>query len=58
LADEPTGALDQKTGADVLDFIAELNRDGKTVILITHDPNIAKRAGRIIRMEDGKIVSG
>jgi putative ABC transport system ATP-binding protein len=56
LADEPTGALDQKTGGDVLDFICELNREGKTIILITHDPNVAARANRIVRVEDGRIV--
>jgi len=55
LADEPTGSLDQKTGSDVLDFVGELNREGKTVILITHDQNVANRAGRVVRMEDGKI---
>lgn len=56
LADEPTGALDQKTGSDVLDFMAELNREGKTIILITHDPNVAKRADRVVRVEDGNII--
>lgn len=56
LADEPTGALDQKTGAEVLDFMCELNREGKTIILITHDPNIAQRASRIIRVEDGLVL--
>lgn len=55
LADEPTGALDQKTGSDVLDFMCELNREGKTIVLITHDPNVAKRAGRVLRVEDGQI---
>jgi putative ABC transport system ATP-binding protein len=57
LADEPTGALDQKTGADVLDFMNELNREGKTIVMITHDPKVAERARRIIRVEDGKIYS-
>jgi putative ABC transport system ATP-binding protein len=56
LADEPTGALDQKTGNDVLDFMNELNQEGKTIVLITHDPNVAKRAKRLIQVEDGKIV--
>jgi putative ABC transport system ATP-binding protein len=55
LADEPTGALDQKTGSDVLDFMNELNREGQTIIMITHDPNVADRARRVIRVEDGKI---
>lgn len=56
LADEPTGALDQKTGTDVLDFMCELNREGKTIVMITHDPNVAARAKRVVRVEDGKIV--
>ena len=57
LADEPTGALDRKTGAEVLDFMKELNNEGKTIIMITHDHNIAARAGRVIRVEDGKVLS-
>ena len=57
LADEPTGALDSKTGKDVMKFLAKLNEDGKTIILITHDTNIAECAKRIIRIHDGKIVS-
>ena len=57
LADEPTGALDQKTGHEVLDFMAELNREGKTIVMITHDPNIAARARRIVRVEDGRVLS-
>ena len=56
LADEPTGALDQKTGHEVLDFMTELNGAGKTILIITHDPNIAARARRIIKMEDGRII--
>ena len=56
LADEPTGALDQKTGSEVLDFITELNQEGCTIVMITHDTNIASRAGRIVRVEDGRIV--
>lgn len=55
LADEPTGALDQKTGLEILDFLTELKDKGKTIILITHDINIAKRADRIIHVRDGKI---
>ena len=57
LADEPTGALDSKTGRDVMKFLYNLNEDGKTVILITHDMQIAECAKRIIRIHDGKIVS-
>ncbi len=56
LADEPTGALDQKTGTEILDYLIELNKEGKTILLITHDINIAQKSGRIIRVEDGKIV--
>lgn len=57
LADEPTGALDSKTGRDVMKFLMSLHEDGKTVILITHDMQIAECAKRIIRIHDGKIVS-
>lgn len=53
LADEPTGALDQKTGQKVLDVFKELNKQGKTVIIVTHDSNIANQCQRIIRLEDG-----
>lgn len=56
LADEPTGALDSKTGHDVLHLLQELNEEGNTIILITHDNSIAKTAPRIIRMADGNIV--
>ncbi|WP_204556867.1 ABC transporter ATP-binding protein [Bacillus ectoiniformans] len=55
LADEPTGALDQKTGAEVLSFFQELNNEGKTIVMITHDENIAAKANRMIRVEDGLI---
>ena len=55
LADEPTGALDQKTGRQVIDLFDELNREGRTIIMITHDENIAKSAGRISRILDGCI---
>ena len=57
LADEPTGALDSKTGKDVMKFLMELNEGGKTIILITHDTSIAECAKRIIRIHDGKVVS-
>lgn len=56
LADEPTGALDSRTGRDVMKFLQQLNREGNTIILITHDNSIAARASRIIRVTDGKIV--
>jgi len=55
LADEPTGNLDSKTAADVLALFAELNRDGQTVVLVTHDPDVAQQAPRRIRMRDGKV---
>lgn len=57
LADEPTGALDQKTGKEVMDILKAINNEGKTVILVTHDINIAKQTNRIINICDGKIVS-
>jgi len=56
MADEPTGALDSKTGQEVLRFLQQLNREGSTVILITHDNQIAATAKRIVRLSDGKIV--
>jgi len=56
MADEPTGALDSKTGLEVLDFLCRLNREGSTIILITHDNGIAATARRIVRMSDGKII--
>ena len=56
LADEPTGALDKKTGNEVIDLFEELNKEGKTIIIITHDENVAKRCKRIIYIEDGKII--
>ena len=56
MADEPTGALDSKTGHEVLQFLQQLNREGSTIILITHDNGIAATARRIVRISDGKIV--
>ncbi len=55
LADEPTGALDSKTGMEMMDILTEINKNGKTVVVITHDINVAKRADKIIHIEDGKI---
>ncbi len=57
LADEPTGALDSKTSKDVMALLHELNQKGLTIILITHDPEVADAAHRIITMRDGKIIS-
>ncbi|WP_458631825.1 ABC transporter ATP-binding protein [Paenibacillus sp. CMAA1364] len=56
LADEPTGALDQKTSKEVLSFFQELNDEGKTIVMITHDESIAARANRVIYVEDGKVI--
>ncbi|MGM0883997.1 MAG: ABC transporter ATP-binding protein [Bacillota bacterium] len=55
LADEPTGALDTKTGQEVLGLIETLNREGHTIVLITHDMDVAKRASRTVIMRDGLI---
>ena len=57
MADEPTGALDSKTGRHVLEILRQLNREGSTIILITHDDGIAAQARRRVRLTDGKIVS-
>ena len=57
LADEPTGALDSKTGKEVLDFLKKLNEQGNTIVMITHDNEIASQAKRIVRIQDGKIIS-
>ena len=56
LADEPTGALDSRTGREVLSFLQKLNAEGDTVVLITHDNSIAVKAKRIIRLQDGEII--
>ena len=56
LADEPTGALDSRTGRDVLNFLQKLNAEGDTVVLITHDNSIAVKAKRIVRLQDGRII--
>jgi putative ABC transport system ATP-binding protein len=55
LADEPTGALDQKTGAQVMELFEELHNDGKTIIMITHDHNIASHARRVVTILDGNL---
>jgi len=57
LADEPTGALDRQSGADVLTILDELNAEGRTIIIVTHDAEVAARAGRIIELRDGQVVS-
>lgn len=58
LADEPTGALDQHTGAQVMELFHSLNEEGNTIIMITHDPKIASHAKRIVRILDGEISEG
>ena len=57
LADEPTGNLDSQTGADILDLLAALNEDGRTILLVTHDRQVAARAGMVLYMHDGRIAS-
>jgi putative ABC transport system ATP-binding protein len=56
LCDEPTGNLDRKTGFQIMDILVDLNKKGKTVILVTHDPKIAEYAHRAIQLEDGRVV--
>jgi len=56
LADEPTGNLDTKSGQDVMNILKELNNEGKTIVLITHEADIAKHAKKVIHIEDGKLV--
>ena len=56
MADEPTGALDSRTGQQVLKFLQQLNREGSTIILITHDNGIAATAERVVRISDGHII--
>ncbi len=56
LADEPTGALDKKTGIELMETLKELNSDGKTIIIVTHDPNVAGYANRVITISDGRII--
>lgn len=55
LADEPTGALDSKTGQEIMDMLKDLNEAGQTIILITHDLNLATQAKRVVRIADGKL---
>lgn len=57
LADEPTGNLDSKSSREIISILEELNRNGRTIVLITHDDEIAKKAKRVIRIGDGKVIS-
>ena len=56
LADEPTGALDSKTSSEIMELFKSLNKEGKTIIIVTHDPEIAQQCDRIIEISDGKII--
>jgi len=58
LGDEPTGNVDSTAGAAIMDMLEELNGGGKTIIVVTHDAEIAKSAGRIVKMKDGRILNG
>ncbi len=57
LADEPTGALDSRTGEEVIELIASLHARGLTIVLVTHDPAVAQGSGRIVRIQDGRITA-
>jgi ABC-type lipoprotein export system ATPase subunit len=58
LADEPTGNLDARSAGEILEIFETLNRDGRTIILVTHDANVAARCQRVVRIEDGRIEDG
>lgn len=55
LADEPTGNLDSKTGQEIIDMFIQLNKEGKTIVVVTHDLDIAKHARKVLKMKDGKL---
>ena len=57
LADEPTGALDTKTSAEIMELLKSLNKQGRTIVIVTHDPKIAEQCGRVIEISDGNIVT-
>lgn len=56
MADEPTGALDSETGKEIMSTLSELNKEGKTIVMVTHDEDMTKYATRVIRMKDGVFV--
>ncbi|HET7139279.1 MAG TPA: ABC transporter ATP-binding protein [Arthrobacter sp.] len=57
LADEPTGALDSRSSSEILDLFESLHASGRTIVMITHEMDVAERAGRVVRMQDGRIIS-
>jgi putative ABC transport system ATP-binding protein len=57
LADEPTGNLDRRTGEEIMDLLQQLHHEGRTIIIVTHDDEVAKRCDRIIRLVDGKVLT-
>jgi putative ABC transport system ATP-binding protein len=57
LADEPTGALDSRTGEEVMELISALHKQGITIVLVTHDPGVARRTSRIVQLQDGQITA-
>jgi putative ABC transport system ATP-binding protein len=58
LADEPTGNLDSRTGEEIMQLLIQLNQEGSTILMVTHDPKVAAYAHRILKMHDGQIVNG